>query len=664
MKKTLGIMLLSFMAATYSFAQKQFTLSSPDGNLKTTITADKQLMYNIICDGREILAPSPIGMKTDNGTSFTDNVKVKGNKKGKIDETINSPFYRSKTMENKCNTLTIKLNNNWDVEFRAYNNGIAYRIITENKKPFNVIEETVAYNFPEDYVETAAYADAGRSGDFTSQFGNSFEATYNVKPISQQDHGFLAFLPVVVDAGNGVKLCLSESHLESYPGLYLTASGNKSLKGVNAPYPKEVKQGGHNELEMLVQSTENYIAKVEGPRTFPWRVAMISRSDKEMADNNLTYLLGDPSRLKDISWIKPGKVAWDWWNDWNIEGVDFRAGINNDTYKYYIDFAEKHGIEYVILDEGWAVNKKADLFQVIPEIDLQEIINYGKAHHVGIILWAGYWAFARDMEHVCKHFAEMGVKGFKVDFMNRDDALMTQFLYDAAEMAAKYHLMMDYHGIFKPAGINRTYPNVINCEAVHGLEQMKWRTNETDQVTYDTQIPYIRQAGGPMDYTQGAMRNATRESYYPSNSEPMSQGTRCHQLGLYVVLDSPINMLCDTPTNYNKEPECTEFIAAIPTTWDMTKNLDGEIGKYIVTMRQKDNTFYIGGVNNWDARDIVVDTSVLPSGTYKVEIFQDGINADRKATDYKKVTTNIKAGEKMNIHLAPGGGFAIKFIKQ
>lgn len=663
MKKISGMVLLSVMAVTTVFAQKQYQLTSPDGRLVATVTADKQLTYTITCDGREILAPSPIGIKVDNGTSWTDQVTVKDSKKGVIDETIDSPFYRSTTMQNNCYTLTLSLKNNWAVEFRAYNDGIAYRITSNIKKPFHIMEETADYRFPADFTVTASYVNAGKSGDFTSQFGNSFENIYNVLPLSQLDHGKLSFLPLVVDAGQGVKLCLSESHLENYPGLYLVASGNNTLKGIHAPYPKKVRQGGHNELEMLVESAEQYIAKVEGPRTFPWRIAMVSRSDKELADNNLTYILGAPSRVEDTSWIKPGKVAWDWWNDWNLEGVDFRAGINNETYKYYIDFASKHGIEYVILDEGWAVNKQADLFQVIPEIDIKELVDYGKTRNVGIVLWAGYWAFAKEMEQVCKHYSELGVKGFKVDFMNRDDQVMTEFLYQAAALAAKYHLVIDYHGIFKPAGINRTYPNVLNCEAVHGLEQMKWRPRECDQITYDTQIPYIRQAGGPMDYTQGAMRNTTRRGYYPNYSEPMSQGTRCHQLGLYIVLDSPINMLCDTPTNYNREPECTDFITAIPTTWDETRNLDGEIGKYIVTERRKGQTVYIGGINNWDARDIVIDTSVLPSGTYKAELFQDGVNADRKATDYKKVVKTVEAGEKLTIHLAPGGGFAIKFVK-
>jgi len=357
-------------------------------------------------------------------------------------------------------------------------------------------------------------------------------------------------------------------------------------------------------------------------------------------------------------------VAWDWWNDWNIQGVDFKAGINTETYKYYIDFAAKYGVEYVILDEGWAVNKQADLMQVVPEIDLKAIVDYAKGKGVGIVLWAGYYAFDRDMENVCRHYAGMGVKGFKVDFMDRDDQIVTDFYYRAAAMAAKYKLVLDFHGAFKPAGINRTYPNVLNCEGVNGLEQLKWGKDKEAQVVYDTQIPFIRQAGGPMDYTQGAMRNAVSRNYYPCNTEPMSQGTRCRQLALYVVLDSPLNMMCDSPSNYMREPECTDFIAAVPTTWDETEVLDGKMGEYVVTMRRKGDAWYVGGITNWDARDLVVDTSFLPKGTYKVELFRDGVNADRKAEDYRRVEQTYTVGDTLQVHLAPGGGFAMRLVRQ
>ena len=470
------------------------------------------------------------------------------------------------------------------------------------------------------------------------------------------------FLPLVVDAGEGVKICITESGLENYPGLYLSAAeGEKRLTGQFAPYPKKTVQGGHNQLQMLVKERENYIAKTSGTRSFPWRAFIISRNDKELADCDMVYRLASPSRVNDISWIKPGKVAWDWWNDWNLYGVDFRAGINNPTYKYYIDFAAEHGIEYVILDEGWAVNLQADMMQVIPEIDLQELVDYGKSKNVGIILWAGYWAFARDMENVVKHYSDMGVKGFKVDFLDRDDQEMVNFVYKASEVCAKYKMLVDFHGVFKPTGLQRTYPNVLNYEGVNGLEQMKWSSEkEFDMVTYDVTIPFIRMIAGPMDYTQGAMRNAVKGNHRSVNSEPMSQGTRCRQLATYVIFESPFNMLCDAPSNYMREPESTEFIANIPTVWDESIVLDGKMGEYIVTARRAGNVWYVGGITDWTARDIEVDCSFLGDKTYDATLFKDGVNAHRVGRDYKCESFRIKNDSKLKIHLAPGGGFALK----
>lgn len=658
MKKIL-FSLVCLISSGNLMADKAYTLTSPDGKVLSHIQVGNTLTYDILVDGQQVLSPSAIGMQLSTGAQWGTNPKVTNVKKGSINAQVNSPFYRQATMQDACNTLTLGFKDNFAVEFRAYDNGVAYRIVSQQAKPFQVVSENVQYNFPADFQMMVPYVKSFDEKNPSAQFNNSFENYYTQAPVSKLDNRRYSFLPLVADAGNGIKLCLTETHLENYPGLYLKADG-QSMRGIHAPYPKDVKQGGHNNLQMLVQTTEDYIAKVDGKRTFPWRIAMISRSDKEMASNNLSYLLAAPSRLDDISWIKPGKVAWDWWNDWNLAGVDFKTGVNTATYKYYIDFASKRGIEYVILDEGWAVNRKADLMQVVPELDLKGIIEYARQKNVGIILWAGYWAFDRDMENVCKTYSEMGVKGFKVDFMDRDDQIITDFYYRAAAMAAKYHLMMDFHGAFKPAGLNRTYPNVINFEGVAGLEQMKWQPSTHDQITYDAQIPYIRQAAGPMDYTQGAMVNAVKGTYVPNNAEPMSQGTRCHQLGLYMVLESPLSMLCDSPTNYEiLGGPCTDFISEVPTTWDETIVLDGEIGKFYVAARRHGDTWYIGGITNWDARDIQINTSFLGAGTHQMTMFIDGPNADRKGSDYlfKNETLN---GSTIKVHMAPGGGFAIK----
>ena len=660
--KKLTVLLMCVLCAFIAQAQKTFTLSSPDGKLQTTITTGDKLTYDITCNGRQILAASPISMTLDNGEVWGEKAKLSGTSRKSVDRMIPSPFYRANELRDYYNELTLRFKKDWNVEFRAYDDGIVYRFINRSKKPLKVVDEEVDYRFPNDMTATVPYVRTGKDGDFNSQFYNSFENTYTTDKLSKLNKRRLMFLPLVVDAGEGVKLCITESDLENYPGLYLSvAEGENSLKGTFAPYPKRAEQGGHNKLQMLVKEREAYIAKVDTPRSFPWRMAIVTTADKDLAASNLSYLLAAPSRLSDISWIKPGKVAWDWWNDWNLDGVDFVTGVNNATYKAYIDFAASKGIEYVILDEGWAVNLKADLMQVVKEIDLKELVDYAASKNVGIILWAGYYAFERDMENVCRHYAAMGVKGFKVAFMDRDDQEMTAFNYRAAEMCAKYKLILDLHGTHKPAGLNRTYPNVLNFEGVNGLEQMKWSPASLDQVKYDVMIPFIRQVSGPMDYTQGAMRNASKGNYYPCNSEPMSQGTRCRQLALYVVFESPFNMLCDNPGNYMREPESTDFIAGIPTVWDESIVLDGKMGEYIVTARRSGNVWYVGGITDWTARDIEVDCSFLGDDkTHNATLFKDGVNAHRVGRDYKRESLSIKKNSKLKIHLAPGGGFALQ----
>lgn len=656
--KKIAMLLCALLTGITAWGQKQLKLISPDGKVTTNIEIGSKITYDICVDGKQVLAPSPISMTLSNGEIWGDNAKLSKKKQTSVDEVVASPFYKKKEVVNKYNQLTLTFKKQWGIEFRVFNNGVAYRFTHQRKQPFNIEKEEVTYQFNSDVDTHIAYSNRGKDGDFESQFMNSFENTYVVKKLSQQNKQRLMILPLVATADNGVRLCFTEVNLDNYPSMYLTnREGGNKLVGVMAAYPKQTEQGGHNRLQMLVKERENYIAKIENPRSFPWRTTIIARNDIELANNDLTYCLAEPSKVADISWIKPGKVAWEWWNDWNLQGVDFKAGINNETYKYYIDFASKHGIEYVILDEGWAVNLKADLMQIVPEIDIKELVDYGKTRNVGIILWAGYYAFERDMENICKYYSEMGVKGFKVDFMDRDDQYIVAFNNRAAATCAKYKMLLDLHGMYKPSGLNRTYPNVLNFEGVHGLENMKWASNEVDQMTYDATIPYIRQIAGPMDYTQGSMRNATKKNYYPCYSEPMSQGTRCHQLALYVVLESPLNMLCDAPSNYMKEEESLEYISKIPTVWDETIVLDGKIGEYIVTARRHGNTWYIGGITNWTPRDLTIDLSALKVANKQAVLFKDGINADHKASDYKKETVTIS--NQMNIHLAPGGGFTM-----
>ncbi len=645
MKTALTLMAI-FAATALSAGAKDYSLSSPDGQLAVKVSIDETIAWSLELGGKTLISPSEISMTLTDGTVYGASGKYKV----------------SKTAGEDNNGLVFKFKE-YELIFKAFNEGVAYRFVSKASGAFEVAAEQAEFALPQDWNLYVPYV-SQNTQTLDSQFQNSFESKYTYAPASAWDASKMAFLPLLVEAADGVKLCIMETELTNYPGMYLyNGNGSQILTGRWAPYPKELKQGGHNMLQMLVTSKENYIAKYDGATAFPWRIVAVSTEDKDLLVNRLTYKLATPAE-GDFSWVKPGKVAWDWWNDWNIYGVDFEAGINNDTYKYYIDFASSHGVEYVILDEGWAVNLQADLMQVVPEIDLEELVAYASERNVGLILWAGYHAFDRDMENVCRHYSEMGIKGFKVDFMDRDDQIMVDFHRRAAEMTAKYHLLIDFHGTYKPAGLDRTWPNVINYEGVYGLEQMKW-ASETDQVDYDVTIPFIRMVAGPLDYTQGAMRNATRYNFRPVYNEAMSQGTRCRQLAEYVVFNSPLTMLCDSPSAYLREPECFGFISTVPTVWDEIVPLAGEVGKYVAVAKRSGDTWYVGAMTNWDARDLELDLSFLGEGQWQVESFSDGANAHRAACDYKRTESTMTAGDatKITVHLAPGGGFAASLKK-
>ena len=646
----------------YAAAPRHFELASPDGHLRLGVDAGPQITYTLDRDGVSVMTPSGLSVQLADGTAYDGSVRFEKALHRSVDDSFATPVYKRATVRDHFNELTLRYKT-FDLVFRAYDAGVAWRFVSRAKAGFTVRDEQAEFRFAEDVEATVPYV---RHDSQADPYLNSFETYYQIHPLSAWKDD-IALLPTSFAMRNGWRVNITESDLLDYPGMYLKHLGGTALGGAYPPYPKEVVQGGHNRLQGIVRSKEDFIAKQPAGAALPWRIVAVATSDVRLLDSDLAYVLGRPAAGTDWSWVKPGKVAWDWWNDWNLYGVDFRAGINTQTYKYYIDFAAAHGIEYVILDEGWAVNLQADLFQVVPEIDLPEIVDYAGAKGVGIILWAGYWAMNRDIEGICKHYSEMGVKGFKVDFMNRDDQQMVQFFTRVAETAARYHLLVDFHGAFKPAGLQRPYPNVINHEGVNGLEQMKWAAAGTDQVTYDVQIPFIRMFAGPLDYTQGAMRNATRGNYRPVNSEPMSQGTRCRQLAEYVIFEAPLTMLCDSPSNYLAEPECLRWMAEVPTVWDETVALAGRVGDYAAIARRKGDTWYVGAMTDWEARELEIDLrAFLPAGRYEVEIFRDGPNADRATRDYVRQTQTVTVAAERHIlpvRMAPGGGWTARFRK-
>ena len=655
-KLCLAILSLLLLIGNASFAakEKKYVLSSPDGTLKVEISAGNELAYQVMHGNDTILSHSNIGLVLENGTIVGKTPRITGERRRKIKDNIESPFYRFKEFVATGNELDLKLKGGFGIIFRAYNEGVAYRFYTTQSSDIIIKEEQAEFNFKEDYTAYLPYTTNDKK-----PMAMAYQNVYDITPLSKAQPK-LAFLPVTVDCGS-VKLTLLESDLEAYPGMFVQSQqGKYGLKGVFAPYPAKTDFYPWRKQEYVTETTD-FISRSRGSRSYPWRVLAITEKDTDMPVNNLVYALASPNRIGDTSWIKTGKVAWDWWNDWNLKGVPFKAGINMDTYKYYIDFASRNGLEFIVLDEGWYDPKSGDMLTVIPELDLTELIAYGKSKGVEIVLWTVFNVLDSQLEAACKKYADMGIKGFKVDFLDRDDQTAVEMVYRIAEMTARYKLTLDLHGIYKPTGINRTYPHIINFESVFGMEEVKWTDIKNNMPLYDVTFPYIRMMAGPVDYTPGAMRNATKADWRAMYYTPASMGTRCHQLAAYIVHDSPFTMLCDAPTNYLNEQECVDFIASLPVEVDSTFIASGELGKYIVTVRKKDVNWYIGGMTNWDERDVQLDFSFLPEGmSYTAVLFKDGVNANKQAEDYRKETIRIDKDSRLTLHLASGGGFAMK----
>ena len=655
-KLCLAILSLLLLSGNASFAakEKKYVLSSPDGTLKVEISAGNELAYQVMHGNDTILSHSNIALVLENGTIVGKTPRITGERRKKIKDNIESPFYRFKEFVATGNELDLKLKGGFGIIFRAYNEGVAYRFYTTQSSDIIIKEEQAEFNFKEDYTAYLPYTTNDKK-----PMAMAYQNVYDITPLSKAQPK-LAFFPVTVDCGS-VKLTLLESDLEAYPGMFVQSQqGKYGLKGVFAPYPAKTDFYPWRKQEYVTETTD-FISRSRGSRSYPWRVLAITEKDTDMPVNNLVYALASPNRIGDTSWIKTGKVAWDWWNDWNLKGVPFKAGINMDTYKYYIDFASRNGLEFIVLDEGWYDPKSGDMLTVIPELDLPELIAYGKSKGVEIVLWTVFNVLDSQLEAACKKYADMGIKGFKVDFLDRDDQTAVEMVYRIAEMTARYKLTLDLHGIYKPTGINRTYPHIINFESVFGMEEVKWTDIKNNMPLYDVTFPYIRMMAGPVDYTPGAMRNATKADWRAMYYTPASMGTRCHQLAAYIVHDSPFTMLCDAPTNYLNEQECVDFIASLPVEVDSTFIASGELGKYIVTVRKKDVNWYIGGMTNWDERDVQLDFSFLPEGmSYTAVLFKDGVNANKQAEDYRKETIRIDKDSRLTLHLASGGGFAMK----
>ncbi len=648
------LFVLLFSSPAILIAQKnRLQVTSPNGRIVVDILAETELQWTVRHKGQVIIEPSAIALQLQGGEILGANPKITSSKLEKVKKEITAINYKKAIIPDEYHQLTVRCKGDFGLLVRVYNEGVAYRIFTSRKEDLVINDETVRFNFSADHKAFIPFVRDLRGSEI---YINSFEALYKEINISKINPDTLAFLPLLVELDNGKKAVILEVDVEDYPGMFVNVNQQtrQGLVGTFAPYPLEEKQGGFNMMNLMVTSRADFIAKTKGTRSFPWRTIVISENDRELLDNDIVQKLAAPPRVADVSWIKPGKVAWDWWNNWNISHVDFRAGINTPTYKYYIDFAAANKLEYIVMDEGWSVS--TDMTKVSDKIDLDEIVEYGRQKGVGVILWATWYALTQRIDEVFENYSTMGVKGFKIDFIDRDDQKTVASTYEIAEKAAKYRLMIDFHGIYKPTGLQRTYPNVIGFEGVKGLENTKWARDDVPR--YDVSIPFIRMMAGPMDYTPGAMRNANRDNFRPIHASPMSQGTRCHQLAMYVVFEEPLKMLSDNPTIYMKEQQTTDFIAKFPTTFDQTVAIDGRVGEYVAIARRKADTWYVGAMTNWNARNLTLDFSFLPRGVYQAEVFKDGINADREASDYKREVIKVDSGDRLEIHLSSGGGWA------
>ena len=649
------ILIISFTFCTIALNAKIYDLVNPSGKLKLQVEVSDHITWTLLVNNNEVMSDNRVSMSLADGRVLGSSPKVEKMLRKTMSEKIISPFYRQASIATTYNAMTLRFQGNYSLEFRAYDDGVAYRFITEMKEGYQVKDECVEFKFADDYDMIIPYSDKR-----ADKYMSSFESQYTQQNVSESTEAeCFGFFPIALNLKENGWLLLMESDLISYPGAFVRSmEGSIGLKVVFPPMRETEKETSSGCL--YPQTYKDVIAEVEGTRSFPWRVIGYAADDKELPLNNMVYKLAPPSRVEDISWILPGKSTWDWWNGARLYGVDFISGNNTETYKYHIDFASKFGIEYVMIDDGWYNFRDKNMLAPRADLNLSELCAYAREKGVRIILWAVGHTLEKDAEEICAYYAAMGIAGFKVDFFEAQDQHVVETLYYLAEVTAKHKLLLNIHGTFKPTGLNRTWPNVLNYEGVYGLEQMKWTDKDKANMPLnDVLIPYIRMAAGPLDYTQGAMLNASKNDYRSIDHMAMSQGTRAHQLALYVIFDSPLSMLCDSPSNYLREEECTRFIASIPTCFEKTIVVDGKVGENVVMARKKGENWYVGGITSWNPTDYSLNLSFLEEGEWTAEVIKDGVNSNKIGFDYKKQVLTVDTNSMLDFQMASGGGFAV-----
>lgn len=645
MKKVISISsslwLLLFFFATQIHAATQ-DVYSPDKSLKVSVNTSGQITYSVFAGEDLLLEDCSLRLDLGNEVLGTSAV-LKNVKKGNIRETIKPEVsFKNAVVENNCNTLLLNFKGDFSVEFRVFNDGVAYRFITARKGEIDIYDETCAVNLAGDYLAHVSQPNS---------FKTSYEFPYtHIHTKDYKANDKMSYLPVLLENEQGYKILISEADLSDYPCMFFKSTGRNGFTSVFPACPLEFGEDGDRSLKILKEA--DYIARTSGSRSFPWRFFMITKDDRQLIGNDMVCKLSSSNVLGDVSWVKPGHVAWEWWHDAALYGVDFKSGYNMDSYKYYIDFASQNGIPYLLMDEGWA-ETTYNPFVPNPTIDLFELISYAKERNVKIILWLTWLAVENNFD-LFQKFNEWGIAGVKIDFMDRSDQWMVNYYERVAKEAAKHHLFVDFHGSFKPAGLEHKYPNVISYEGVLGMEQ--GNRCIPDNSIY---LPFMRNFVGPMDYTPGSMVSAHPEDVHYTRTNAMSVGTRSYQLALYVVFESGLQMLADNPIYYNREKDCLDFMASVPVVWDETRCLYAKVGEAVVVARRKGDKWYIGGISGSKGKEVTINLDFLSEGKeYNMEYFQDGVNAERQAMDYKKKNEKVNASSNITIRMVRNGGWA------
>ena len=622
---------------------KTYDLASPDGKVKVCIEAGAELAYTVSFDGEQILAPSRIAL------DFKDkelSPSVRKVTRRSIDQLHHAVVpVKAREVRENCNELRLDFRGGWAVVFRAYDDGVAYRFETSFKDAeVYVADETADYVFAEDN-------DVYWANEKSPEFITHCEAFFKEMKLSEIVKEQYAYLPVSMKTPKGTRLVITEADMFDYPNMFLFGGQGQTLV---SEYPQVLLDYDmRTDRDVTVTEKADYIARTKGTRTYPWRIMTLG-DDRSLLENNLSWLLSSKEYSDDLDWLRPGKISWEWWAMLNVYGVDFKAGVNTDTYKYYVDFAADYGLEYILMDEGWSAST-LNVVEPNPELDLAEIISYADSKGVGVVLWTLWTPMMKDMENILDTYRDWGVKGIKIDFMQMNDQNMVNFYEDVARECFERHLLVDYHGAFKPAGLQRKYPNAMTYEGVYGMEHDKCSYDISPE--HDLVLPFTRMVAGPMDYTPGATINASKTDFRERWEHPMSQGTRAHQAAIFVAFESPLMMMCDSPSNYRRNEEYARFLASIPTVWDETVALDAKAGDYLLIARRNGDTWYVAGLNDWNGRKLEVTLDFLGEGEYDAQIFMDGVNADSWGEDYKLEKTVVSKGDVLPVRMADGGGW-------